>query len=242
MPTTGSAHKYATFASTYNVITIIVPNAIDSATSRLGFFTSAAVNPMLFQASAENSDPTCATPNATNNPNAPLAAVIFGTKPRRKSAPGSIGSAPRTAQKCEKLSLMAAALRPTNTQRKINPSSESVLALVKIFWIIFPSCTPSVFRNVKKMIISTATSCCTDKLMAYFDDNAIGCTTHVCGEIAGANTPRYRANPIATAAIVPVWITRNNVQPYKNPHNGENASRRYTYCPPACGNIAASSP
>ncbi len=69
----------------------MVPKAIDSATSRLGFFTSAAVNPMLFQASAENSEPTCATPNATNNPNAPLAAVMVGTQPRRKSAPGSIG-------------------------------------------------------------------------------------------------------------------------------------------------------
>src|ERR1700676_3187828 len=168
-------------------MTIIVPNAIDSATSRFGFFTSAAVNPMLFHASAENSDPTCATPNATNNPNAPLAAVTAGTMPRKKSAPGSITCAPRIVQKCEKLSLIAVEFRPTNTQRQI-----------------FPSCTPSVFKNVKKMIISTATNCCTDKLIAYFEDIAIGCTTQVCGEIAGANTPRYRANPIATAAIVPV--------------------------------------
>src|SRR3984957_7630779 len=213
MPANGRAHKYATFASTYNVMTIIVPNAIESATSRLGFFTSAAVNPMLFQASAENSDPTCATPNAINNPNAPLAAVMVGTKPRRKSAPGSIGSAPRMDQKCEKLSLTAAALRPTNTQSTISPSRERVFALVNIFCMILPSCTPRVFRNVKKMIISTAPSCCTDKLMAYFEDSVSGCTTHACGEIAGASTPRYRANPMATAAIVPVWITRNSVQP-----------------------------
>src|SRR6202162_2519782 len=199
---------------------------MESATSRLGFFTSAAVNPMLFQASAEKSDPTCATPNAINNPKAPLAAVMVGTKPRRKSAPGSIGSAPRIAQKCEKLSLTAAALRPTNTQSTISPSSESVFALVKIFWMILPSCTPRVFKNVKKMIISTATNCCTDKLMAYFEDIASGCTTHVCGEIAGAKTPRYRANPIATAAIVPVWITRNNVQPYRKPQSGEYAPRK----------------
>src|SRR5438270_10433225 len=65
-------------------MTMIVPNAIESATSRFGFFTSAAVKPMLFQASAENSDPTCATPKATNNPNAPLAALTVGKKLFRK--------------------------------------------------------------------------------------------------------------------------------------------------------------
>ena len=73
-------------------MTMHVPNAIESATSRFGFFTSAAVNPMLFQASAEKSDPTCATPNATIKPKNPLAAVTVGTIPRRKFAPGSIVS------------------------------------------------------------------------------------------------------------------------------------------------------
>src|SRR5271154_414943 len=61
-----------------------VPNTIESATSRLGFFTSAAVKPMLFQASAENSEPTCATPNATKMPNAPLAAVTVGSSRRNR--------------------------------------------------------------------------------------------------------------------------------------------------------------
>src|SRR4029077_14924644 len=37
-------------------------------------------------------------------------------------------------------------------------------------------------------------------------------------------------------------MTRNSVQPYRKPHSGENASRRYTYWPPAFGIIAASSP
>ena len=37
-----------------------VPNAMESATSRFGFFTSAAVKPMLFQASDEKREPTCA--------------------------------------------------------------------------------------------------------------------------------------------------------------------------------------
>src|SRR5438034_931365 len=37
-------------------------------------------------------------------------------------------------------------------------------------------------------------------------------------------------------------MTRNSVHPYRKPHSGENASRRYTYWPPALGIIAASSP
>src|SRR5258708_12682526 len=92
------------------------------------------------------------------------------------------------------------------------------------------------------MIISTATSCCTERLIANFEEKLIGGITHVFGEMEGNNTPRYRENPMATAAIVPVWITRNSVQPYKNPHSGEYASRKYTYCPPACGNIPPRSP
>ena len=39
-----------------------MPSASESGTSRRGFFTSPAVKVMLFQASAENSEPTCATP------------------------------------------------------------------------------------------------------------------------------------------------------------------------------------
>src|SRR5687768_13079858 len=49
------------------------------------------------------------------------------------------------------------------------------------------------------------------------------------------------AKATATAAMVPVWITRNNDQPNRNPIEGPYASRRKTYWPPACGHIAASS-
>src|SRR5260370_10271544 len=107
---------------------MMVPKAIDNATSRFGFSTSAAVNPMLFQASAENSDPTCATPKATSNPNQPLAAVTVGNKFLRKPAPGSIGCAPRIAHKFEKLSAIAAEFRATNTHRKIIPNNDNILA------------------------------------------------------------------------------------------------------------------
>src|SRR5271157_4607075 len=110
-----------------------VPMAMDRATSRLGFFTSAAVNPMLFQASAEKSEPTWATASARSSPYQPPAAVTVGTNDFRKLAPGTMGCAPRIAQKCEKLSEIAEAFRKTNTHRKIRPRSESIFAEVKIF-------------------------------------------------------------------------------------------------------------
>src|SRR5437899_5106203 len=106
---------------------MIVPRAIESATSRFGFFTSAAVKPMLFQASAENSDPTCATPNATNNPNAPLEAETVGTKLFRKFAPGSSVCGLCRAHRWLKFSVIAPAFLPTKIPRRTNPIKESVL-------------------------------------------------------------------------------------------------------------------
>jgi len=44
------------------------PSASDNGTLRRGFFTSPAVNVILFHASAANSDPTWATHSATNQP------------------------------------------------------------------------------------------------------------------------------------------------------------------------------
>ncbi len=136
-----------------------VPNAMERATSRFGFFTSAAVKPILFQASAENSEPTCATPKATNNPKAPLAAVTLGIKLFRKFAPGSMVCALRIAQKWLKFSVMAPAFLPTKMARKINPRRDNAFALVNTFWISLPSRTPSVLMNVRNTIISTPTNC-----------------------------------------------------------------------------------
>ena len=47
-----------------------------------------------------------------------------------------------------------------------------------------------------------------------------------CAEMMGTKMPRYLANATATAAMVPVWMTTNSVQPYRNPLSGPNASRR----------------
>jgi len=40
--------------------------------------------------------------------------------------------------------------------------------------------------------------------MAYFEPREIGWIIQAVGEIDGKSTPRYLANPTATAAIVPV--------------------------------------
>ena len=109
-------------------MTMAVPMASDSGTSRRGFFTSPAVKVMLFQASAENIEPTCATPKATSRPNPPAAAVTAGTKPLRKSAPGRMVSAPWTAQRCEKLAAIAAALRPKSTPRTMSAEQRQRLS------------------------------------------------------------------------------------------------------------------
>src|ERR1700741_5285976 len=112
-------------------MTMSVPSAIDNATILLGFFTAAGGKPMLFQASAENSEPTWATPKATNKPKAPEAAVTVGRKPFRKLAPGAMDSAPRIAHRWLKLSAMAAGFLPSRTHTTISPARANVLALVK---------------------------------------------------------------------------------------------------------------
>ncbi len=104
----GSVTRYATFASRYNPMTIIVPSASDSGILRRGSFTSPAVNVMLFHASAENSDPVWATQMATNRPNVVTAA-----------SPGTISTPPRSCHNAPKLSDTAAVL-PTGNQADQN--------------------------------------------------------------------------------------------------------------------------
>src|SRR5438034_11586127 len=102
---------------------------------RRGSFTSPAVKVMLFQASAEKSEPTCATQKATKRPNAPALAATLDTQDRF----GLMGTTPRGVQTSLKLALMASALRPTSNPIRIKAISESVLAEVKVFWIHLPS-------------------------------------------------------------------------------------------------------
>ena len=77
-------------------MTTIVPSASDSGMFRRGSFTSPAVKVMLFQASAEKSEPVCETQIAMNRPNAVIAV-----------RPGTMSTVPRRAQRLPKLSATA---------------------------------------------------------------------------------------------------------------------------------------
>src|SRR5258707_4823836 len=68
LPSNGRCARKIKFAATYNRITTPVPTANESGKLRLGFFTSPAVKVTLFQASADKSEPTCATARIVSVP------------------------------------------------------------------------------------------------------------------------------------------------------------------------------
>jgi hypothetical protein len=83
-----------------------------------------------------------------------------------------------------------------------------------------------VFVHVSSATSRIAISWVVDIDTAYPALRWIGATRYRSSAIPGRSAPRYLAKPTETAAIVPVWITRKSVQPYRKPHSGENASRR----------------
>src|SRR5437764_4314611 len=190
-------------------MTRTVPNKSDNGMFRRGSRTSPAVNVMLFHASEENSEPTWPTQTAIIIPSAPPAAETAPTKGRSDVT----GEAAAGVQKFVKLACNALALRPTKMPSAINAMSDNVFAEVKTFWISLPSANPRVFTNVRRTIINIATSCWVERLTAYRCESVIGEIIQFVGETKSVTTPRNRANATATAAIVPVCITRNSVQP-----------------------------
>src|SRR5439155_2169469 len=153
---------------------------------RRGSLTSPAVNVMLFQASAENSEPTCATENATIRPSSPPAADTTGMKEKS----GTIVAAARGAKAEAKLAATTSAFLPMRTPTTMSRASDSVFAEVKMFWMIFPILRPRVLIQVKSAIIRTPTSCWRDRLIAYPEEMSIGGTIHEVGETQGTSTPR----------------------------------------------------
>lgn len=114
-------------------------------------------------------------------------------------------------------------------------ASESSLALVNEFCSRRPISSPRRLAAVRSAITTIAP-------IRSPDRPTPPAPNHTRDPINGHITPRNRAKATATAAIVPVWITSKSVHPNRNAHIPPYASRRYTYCPPACGIIAASSP
>src|SRR5262245_2614454 len=103
-------------------MTTDVPRASDKGMFRRGSFTSPAVKVMLFQASAENKDPVCATQMAANKPNAVTA-----------DSPGTMSAASLTDHIRPKLSATAAGFQPSVNPTRTNATTAPVLADVKRF-------------------------------------------------------------------------------------------------------------
>ena len=108
-------------------MTTPVPSASESGRLRLGFFTSPAVKVTLFHASAENSDPTCATARIVSVPT-----ITIG--PPTPTCTACCAPSPALCQKfAPKFAARACALRPSANPNTANPSSAETLAAVKMF-------------------------------------------------------------------------------------------------------------
>ena len=129
-------------------MTMPVPSASDSGSVRRGFFTSPAVNVMLFQASDENSEPVWATHTATNSPKAVTAV-----------RPGTISTWPRGVQRSPKLAETAPAFHPATRPMTTSAASAPVFAVVKTFWTNLPYSSPRVLVHVRSAIRTQPTSC-----------------------------------------------------------------------------------
>src|SRR5262249_44190366 len=133
--------------------------------------------------------------------------------------------------------------QPSARPSTISAASDSTLTDVSTVWISAATRTPRTLIHVSAAIDAIASMRCADKPTAIGPlGRSTVVPTNTSADRAGTNTAVNFANPTATAAIVPVWMTVNSVHPYRKPNSGEIASRRYTYWPPARGNCAASSP
>src|ERR1700693_270561 len=104
-------------------MTIPAPNASDSGRLRLGFFTSAAGKGMLFQASAEKSEPTMATPISVTFP-----IVQVGWS----GGYGCITQRPAFRQKSVKFAVRATSVENQNPS-STSAASDPTLATVNTF-------------------------------------------------------------------------------------------------------------
>ena len=113
-------------------MTIEVPSARLRVKLRLGLRISPAVKVTLFQASAENNEPTIAPPatmSAASNPTPP---TVFDTSAKR-------GVSFMPLHKSDVLPDQAVGLKTIMRPTTMSSIRASVLATVKVFWTILPS-------------------------------------------------------------------------------------------------------
>ncbi len=160
------------------------------------------MNVTLFQASAENSDPTCAIASAvsveTSTP-PPTSCKVPRPELFQKFAP--------------KFAANACAFRPRKTPNRTKPSSAETFAVVKMFWMIAPVFTPKILviesaittRIATKFWVFSPTSIPPSIMgpMANFGTFQMW-TIQLVEEMAGQKIPRNLPNATPTAAMVPV--------------------------------------
>ena len=181
--------------STYSRPTSPVPTASASGRLRLGFCTSAAAKVTLFQASLEKSDPTIAAPTT-------------GTIARLQSP---------VPQKAAKLAAATSGCRNSVSPQMTSTASAPTLATVNMVWIAAPSLTPRMFTAGEQDDQEDRD----DALGREAELDRFGApgmsdrprTRKTSGLTEGTSTPRKRAKATATAAMVPLWMTANRVQP-----------------------------
>ncbi len=195
-------------------------------TFRRGFFTSPAVNVTLNHASLEKSEPTMATAIAGS--------IIAPATSRTDTTAPPECATHRAVQKPFRFAANTSLPRPVAIPAAMSPARASTLAAVNESCTSFPARIPLAFMNVRIAIEDIATACWPPTLN--------GPRANMSADIAGARTALNLAKAMATAAMVPVWITRKRVHPYRKPSIGPYASRRNTYWPPARGMSPASSP
>src|ERR1700730_6274300 len=127
-------------------MTMPVPKERDRGRLRLGFFTSAAVKGMLFQASTQNSAPTIAT---LTNEIVPIIHVGWSGGYQWEAERGAL------RQKSVNFAARATAVENQKTSRT-RQASAPVLVTVKMFWMILPRRRPRVLVQDRKTIDTMA--------------------------------------------------------------------------------------
>ncbi len=112
------------------------------------------MNVTLFQASAENSEPTCATARIVSVPT-----ITIG--PPTPTCTACCAPSPAFRQKCPpKFVASACAFRPSASPNNASPSSAETLAAVNTFWISAPVFNPKIFTTERKTTSRMATRFC----------------------------------------------------------------------------------
>ena len=182
---------------------------------------------MLFHESEENSEPVMAMPMAITR-----ALPLMGT-----ASALTPGAGERVAvQKSAKLACTASWFTPSAMPKMISNASAMSLVLPSTFWMSLPVRTPWALRAVMPTIRMMASSC------TLLNSKLPALNSKFFTLKNGTSTPVNLAKATATAAMTPVWMTKNSVQPYRKAVSRPKASRKYTYCPPTFGNILANSP